>query len=328
MGSARVWLLPPLLLVLAGCWDFGWSDDHTAAGAGRSMRVAVRSDPVFVAAGETLRGDLIVVGGDAKVDGEVQGDLVVVAGRLWVGPQAVVQNDLVAVGNDVTEVAPGARVGKSQVAVNFPGIRWMVDNTLLIWDNPLLTALVALVGIAFLLWLAYVILVKRYDSFRFHGTIENHPVRAGSLGMIIHFAFGALALAAFLGRWTIGLVPPLIAAGFILGFIGWLMGAVHVGRLIAVRRGWSCGAFTYGLLGFVIVGVASLVPVIGQIGAFILSLIGIGALVAPSRRDELPAPPRAPSAVPIAPMPIPIDDLDFGEGEDPGQEPPTHVENK
>jgi hypothetical protein len=283
--------------LVAGCWGWGdGQDTWTAPHDGRNVRVAVRSDPVLVGAGEVLEGDLVVVGGEASVDGEVRGNLVVVAGKLHLGGQGVVGHDLVAVGNEVTDVAPTARIG----AVNFPGIRWIVENTLLVWDNPLLTLLVALVGTAILLWLAWRVLIRKYEPERFHGTFEHHAVRAGLFGLILHIAFGALTLAAFLGRYTIGLVLPLSAAGFLLGFIGWLMGAVHVGRLLARKRGWTCGTFTYGMAGFAVVGLLSLIPVLGQLGAFVLSLIGIGALVMPVRMDELP---RSPSAPPLPPAP-------------------------
>lgn len=301
---AWAWIAAAVAVAGAGCMDFDDHDTWTESSGGRSLRVAVRSDPVFVAAGETLDGDLVVVGGEAQVDGEVRGDLVVVAGRLRVGPAAVVGRDLVAVGNEVTDVARGARIGRSQIAVNFPGVRWMVENALLVWDNPLLTLLVALLGTGILLWLAYRVLIKKYDPARFHGTVEHHPVRAGMIGLMVHVVFGALALAAFLGRWTIGLAGPLIMGGFLLGGIGWVMGAVHVGRLLAERRGWTVGPFSYGMAGFGIVAVASCVPILGQLGAFILSLVGVGAMVLPSRVDELPAGRgRAPSVVPPPAMP-------------------------
>jgi hypothetical protein len=289
--------------LLAGCWG-GGQDTWTAPHDGRNVRVAVRSDPVLVGPGEVLDGDLVVVGGEAIVEGEVRGNLVVVAGKLHLGGQGVVGHDLVAVGNEVTDVAPTARIGGSQIAVNFPGIRWIVENALLVWDNPLLTLLVALVGTAILLWLAWRVLIRKYEPERFHGTFEHHAVRAGLFGLILHIAFGALTLAAFLGRYTIGLAIPLSAAGFLLGFIGWLMGAVHVGRLLARKRGWKVGAFTYGMAGFAVVGLLSLIPVLGQIGAFVLSLIGIGALVMPARLDELPRSPSAPPLPPVAPPPV------------------------
>jgi len=307
-GRAVLWLLAATGPA-AGCFELGGRDHQTwtEGAGGRVVRVAVRSDPVTVAAGETLNGDLVVVGGEARVDGEIVGDLVVVDGTLRVGPSAVVRRDLVAVGNETTDVAPGARIGRSQIAVNFPGVRWMVENALFVWDNPLVVLLGALIGTAFLLWLLYRALIRPYDAARFHGTVEHHPVRAGLIGLIVHVAFGALTVGAFASRWAIGLAVPLAMGGFTLHVIGWTMCAVHVGRVLAQKRGWTVGPFSYGLVGFGIVGVLSCVPLLGQLMALILSLIGIGAMIAPAKPGELPAEPSARSSVFPAVPPSPVE---------------------
>jgi hypothetical protein len=293
-AAAALWSLAACSAV--GCMEWGSRDDSTwsQAPGGRTVRVAIRSDPVTVAPGEVVQGDLVVVGGAARVDGTVAGDLVVIDGSLRVGPTAVVGRDLIAVGNETTEIAPGVQVGRSHVAVNFPGVRWMVENALFVWDNPLVVLLGALLGIAFLLWLAYRVLIRPYDAARMHGTIEHHPVRAGLFGLIVHVAFSALAVGAFASRWGIGLALPIALGGFLLGVIGWVMCAVHVGRLIAYKRGWTVGPFTYGLAGFGLVGLASCVPILGQLLALLLSLVGVGALIVPAKPEELPAAPAAP----------------------------------
>jgi hypothetical protein len=288
-----------LVVVVGSCFDWGQDGYGTIENrSGSVVRLAIRSDPVSVAVGETLTGDLVVIGGEARVEGEIRGSLVVIAGRLHVGPTAAVYRDLVAVGNEVTDIASGVHVGGAYVAVNFPGVRWMVENALFIWDNPLLFMLVGLVGIAIALYLAYRVLIRAYDPLRFHGTVEHQPVRAGLIGLILLVAIHALTLGAFLSRWASGLVVPLVLASIVLGFLGWLMVAVHVGRVLAERRGWKLGPFMYGLIGFAIVSVGSLVPIVGQLAAFIISLVGVGALVSPSKLNELPHVSRAPAAPP------------------------------
>ncbi len=300
-GGVFVRMLAGVALVAVAGSCFDWSEEGYGTIESRSgsvVRLAIRSDPVTIAAGETLSGDLVVIGGEARVDGEVRGNLVVIAGRLHMGPTAAVYRDLVAVGNEVTDIAPGVHVGGAHVAVNFPGIRWMVENALFIWDNPLLFMLVGLLGIAVALYLAYRVLIRAYDPLRFHGTVEHQPVRAGLIGLIVLVALHALTLGAFLSRWASGLVVPLVLVSLVLGFLGWLMVAVHVGRVLAERRNWKLGPFMYGLVGFAIVSVGSLVPVVGQLAAFIISLVGVGALVSPAKLSELPRPPRAPVAPP------------------------------
>ncbi len=73
-------------------------------------QVALRDD-IVVAADEDVRGDVVAVLGDARIDGRVDGDVVAVFGTLEIGPKAEVTGTVVGVGGRV-ERDPGARVGE------------------------------------------------------------------------------------------------------------------------------------------------------------------------------------------------------------------------
>jgi hypothetical protein len=62
-------------------------------GLGSDVRLHVEED-VVVAAGETVQGDLVVIQGDARIEGTVEGDVVVVDGTLDLLDGSVVRGDL------------------------------------------------------------------------------------------------------------------------------------------------------------------------------------------------------------------------------------------
>lgn len=57
--------------------------------------------PTAVAAGEYLKGNLVSIGGDAQVDGEVGGDVIVFLGNCRLGSEAVVHGDVIVIGGEV-----------------------------------------------------------------------------------------------------------------------------------------------------------------------------------------------------------------------------------
>lgn len=299
IGSVARLLVAAAVLPATGCGFHhvrAWDDDDLHHRF--PVRVEVRGAPVVVGAGEIVEGDLVVVGGDASVDGEVRGDLVVVAGRLRIGAGARIGHDLVAVGNEATEIAPGIEVGGSRVSVNFAGVRWMVDTMLFAWDNPVVVGLVSAIGLLLGVFLAWRFLLGRYDAARFHDTVDRTPVRAGLAGFLVQVALSAVTIAAFLTPWTVGLTPALCLAGLVLLFLGWLLVAGHVGWAIAKWRGWNGSPFWYGLAGFGVVFAASCIPIAGQIAALVGSCVGLGALL-------VPAPPAASRTAPPAEAPSP-----------------------
>ena len=57
--------------------------------------------PATVAAGEYLKGNLVSIGGDAQVEGEVGGDVILFLGACRLGEEAVVRGDVVVIGGEV-----------------------------------------------------------------------------------------------------------------------------------------------------------------------------------------------------------------------------------
>ncbi len=81
----------------------------TAAFAAAEDRVSMGGD-VAVEAGEDLEGDVVVFGGDVRVDGRVRGDVVVLGGERRLRPSARVDGVAVHLIGRYT-AAEGAQVG-------------------------------------------------------------------------------------------------------------------------------------------------------------------------------------------------------------------------
>ena len=78
-----------------------------------------------VAADTTTSGPVVVIGGNATIDGRVDEDVVVVGGEVRVGPTASVAGDVVAVGGR-TIIDPKASVSGevTDLAIALPPIQW------------------------------------------------------------------------------------------------------------------------------------------------------------------------------------------------------------
>ena len=79
----------------------------------------------YLAADATASEPIVVVGGDATIDGHADDDVVVIGGTLRLGPKAVVGGDVVTVGGDAV-IDPAAIVrGKVDTAVvTMPNVDW------------------------------------------------------------------------------------------------------------------------------------------------------------------------------------------------------------
>src|SRR5215467_12250314 len=65
---------------------------------------------VTVGEGEVVDGDVVAIGGNVRIDGDVRGDAVAVGGVMTLGPKAQVANNVVVVGGPLRR-DPGARIG-------------------------------------------------------------------------------------------------------------------------------------------------------------------------------------------------------------------------
>jgi hypothetical protein len=280
--------------------------------------------------------DVVVIGGDLEVLGEVDGDAVSVGGDFKVGPGARISGDAVAVGGDL-DVSPEAIVEGDEVEVG-TGVGFLHGLSGLRHDEPrhssvgrsILTLLVFL----FIGWLAAVLAGERLNSLA--DALSQDWLRSFLTGMLVLVLW---LPAVFLSAITVIGIPVaifLILAVPMLAFVGYLIGALALGRRISVGlgrplssplRNMVAGILVIGLLAF-IGEVLGLVGFLGPFGiAFkIVSYVlfsfaatsGLGVialaifasrfrhrppLVVPPPPPAPPAPPAPPTAEPPSPPP-------------------------
>ncbi len=316
------------------------SSDETLDGS-----LAVVGGNVLIEEGATVNGDIVVVGGNLTVNGDINGDAAIIGGNLTVsakvngdmaivGGQALLTETAVVDGNIATiggqvEQEPGAEVSgditNNAPPVDIPNIpdvpnvpdapnspeaprvpKPNIDlNINPLWDvlNVIWRALaVAAVGMLLTLFLQ-----PQLD--RVADAVTRQPVLAGSFGLL---AVVVTPLAILIMVITLILIPVALVAAMLVP-LAWLFGMVALGQEVgerftkAINQSWSPVLSTgFGtLLLTLVVGFIGLIPCVGWLLAFLVTLFALGGVTmtwfgtrsAPGRNSP---PPSAPVEVPPA----------------------------
>jgi hypothetical protein len=306
-------------------------------GAG-TERVEIGKD-VTVKAGEVVR-ELVVIGGNATVDGTVEGDLVVISGSatvngrvkrdsvtilgsLTLGPQAHISHDAVVVGGPLN-ADPGATIGGEQTVVgvgqfvpDFGGLqKWLNKGVMLARPLPPGVRWVWIAAAAFLLlYLALAVLFPRPVRACVM-TLEEQPVASFFMGLLLLVLLGPLLFLLVVSVAGLLAIPFLIFAVIFAVLLGkaavYAYAGQQVGRQVHISEASLPLLLIIGAALFYII---YMVPFLGFAVWAIVTLIGMGAVLLAgfgSFRRE-PAPAFVGAAYPAAPPPFP-DPVMAGEG--------------
>jgi len=253
-------------------------------------------DNVVIADGDaavagTVRERVVALNGDVLVTGTVEDEVVALNGRVTVRDGGVVEGDVVSRKRPVEE--GGGRVEGSWE-------RWNATN----WNQA------AGLATRLALWLAVSIsvlllgLVLGLLAPRALRAVDEEP-RSG-VGPVIGWGLAltiGLPIVAVLALVTVVAAPlglgVLLALGLVY-FIGYTTAAWLLGRRVAR----NAGTFVAFLVGWAILRVVALIPILGGLTWFAAVVVGLGALVTAAhraRRREAPTDLRA--APPPAPAP-------------------------
>jgi hypothetical protein len=295
-------------------------------------RISVSGD-VLVARGETVRGPVVTVDGDATIAGTVtdyvgvgDGDLIV-SGHVTRGVVVVhgdahisgrVGGDVVALTGRVIVTANG-HVGGDVVSRLDPRIaRGTVAGQVKRVDlKGIFTGLI--IGFLALLWLAVTISIAVFglvfvglfpraaDTAAAAGRKVGGSIGWGALVGIVGPLAGALVLVTIVG---IPLGLGMLSALNLLAPLGYVTTALVIGRIWVkgTTNRARLGAF---FAGFGILRLIALLPGIGLIVWFAACIYGIGAVSMAAwyggraRRPDAPTEPAAPAGEPVAPTPPP-----------------------
>ena len=234
----------------------------------------------------TVTGSVVVFDGRTDVSGHVAGDVVVFNGAVTVRSGAQIGGDLVT--TDTPTVEQGATItGQQQrVATRFNTGDVGFASRIAWWIGYSVSTLV--LGL-FLLLVAPALDGAIVRAFRQRtGASIGLGVAAFFLLPLVAILFLVVVIAIPLGLFL------LLALAF-LYTIGYVAGAHAIGRMVVKQ---PTSRFLAFLVGWLIVRVLGLVPVLGGIAWTLVSIFGLGLLWVASRRsgieDAIPPTPPAP----------------------------------
>ena len=258
--------------------------------------------------------DVVVILGTARLarTARVGEDFVVIGGTVSIEEGASVANDLVVVGGGLDAPA-GFSPGGEQVIVGpmvtggtlSATVPWLSRG--LMWGRPIVPELPWVWGIVaffFVIYLAIVVLFERTVFATAH-IVREKPLTAFGSGLLVLLLLGPACVILAVSIVGIAVIPFLLCALIGAAFLGKASVARAIGGLSgfdeAGNRMRGIGAF---VIGFALLCVAYVIPVLGFVTWALTSVMGLGAAVMTFLelyRREVPAVSR------VAPPPIPGD---------------------
>ncbi len=290
------------------------AQDYTLAAGDRVWEIqSVFGDVVIEG---RVEQDVVVVMGSIRLASTavVDGSVVVIGGSATIDESAVVRDDLVVVGGTL-RAAPSFSPGGQHIVIGSPWmgetlqglVPWITGG--LLWGRlivPDIDWLWAFVGVFFLIYLALNTVFDRPVGGSADVMVKR-PLSAFMIGLLVLLLTGpALAIIA---ASVIGLVvvPFIICAVIVAGLVGKAGVARAIGRSVLRSespdgRLQATAAF---IIGFVLLTLAYMVPILGVLTWALTTVLGLGAATITFRallRRERPAPPQVP-VPPLVPSP-------------------------
>jgi len=294
----------------------------------KGLDIVKFGESVFVAKDEFVRGDLVVFGGNAMIEGRVGGNVVVIGGNIRARSGSVIKGDAVVIGGMLDEDDDIVIAGERVVINDFFPVNslWMFSP-----EGRVFKFVFMLVGLFVQLVLAYLVLlflrvrILKSEEHLSANYLKNFGV--GVLSAIIAF-FGLIVLSVLLAITIIGIPLAVLlwisCAGILI--FAWTVFALSLGRLVAKRlQIQSDSVFLMVLIGAVVINLPSVIAlglgfgipgllaplslsftVLGLFIAGFAHLAGIGALIL-SRFGSRPLVAGAESPPPAPPAPHAID---------------------
>ncbi len=328
---------PPSIPIDAPRFEDQFGDERYGELYWRS-RNAFRLGQDLVVGPNDITRDASVVFGDAVVSGRVTGDLVVIFGTARIAKTAIIDGDFVSIGGRAT-VEEGAVARRDVIVIGGPldapagfsaaGGQIVIGSGILggsleglipylsrglAWGRVIVPDIPWVWGVVALFFLIYAALNLIFDRpvRTCATTLQNRPLTTFGAGLLVLLLFGPICVLLAVSIIGIAVVPFLVCA-LIAGAI---IGKVAVARFIGMtaieedpdgNRAHSARSF---LIGFAVLTIAYMIPVVGLISWAIVAVLGLGSaflsFMSAYRRENPAKPPvvlTPPPAPPIAPPP-------------------------
>src|SRR5215211_6069178 len=290
------------LTVLLGAGTASAASDHVVITGGAVVPVGQTAGDIVVLDG-TVRiaghatGDIVSVSGPVRLSGRVDGDLIAVSDRAFLGPTARVGGDL-RYGDERPVLASGASVGGKVSNEDWSdaasGWGWV---SLIGWWLAVSVSTLVVGVLLVVLAPAALYAAERAVRERLGVTV--------AWGVAIAIGVPLLAVLALVTLVGIPFGIALLLAAIPVLLVAYATSAWIVGRRLLRNRSRSRWAALF--LGWGILRVLALIPVVGALVGLVATVVGLGALAvalwragrpgAPEARRDEPAPGRpAPAA--------------------------------
>lgn len=210
---------------------------------------------------QVVHGNVTVVGGDLRVDGQVDGDVTDIGGTIYSAPGAVITGQKNGVSRDYTQAfAPWVGTTAGDIAAeNYKTVLRLAYNIIIV--------------------LAFLIFPMRTRMAL--DRLEKHPglsAAAGAFATVAIIPVAFLLLVSIIG-WPLLPLEALAVVGGVL--IGQAAVALLVGRRLfeLIRPQTTPSPLAALVVGLVVVTAAELVPVVGGLVVALVWLIGLGAAI-------------------------------------------------
>jgi uncharacterized RDD family membrane protein YckC len=275
--------------------------------------------------------DVVVIAGDAVIEGRVDRDVVVVLGKAQLASTAVIDGSFVVVGGTAV-IAEGAQVredlfvagglespagfnpGGHHVVVGTAGmgtrlrgmVPWLTQGLLL--GRPIVPGLPWVWTVAFIFFIVNLLLNVIFDTpvRAATTTMRATPLSSFMTGLLVMLLAGPVCVLLAVSVIGLAVVPFVLCAlllGAALGKVGfarWIgMTVFHQDDIES--RGQSLRSF---LIGSAIMCIAYMIPVLGMVTWVMAGIFGLGASTLAffsAYRRENPRPPKKSKVPPVEP---------------------------
>lgn len=252
---------------------------------------------VSVDSDEYVSGDVVVIGGNATIDGEVDGEVVVVGGSARFGPQADVHGDTTVVGGGLSRDTSAVIRGAIH-EVGFGDIPWRGEwgrRANWNWMNGIypfarLTGTLVRVTLLFLLT-TLVLFVAKTPVEQIADRVAADPVKSWFVGFLTEMLFipvlimTAVVLAiSIIGIPLLVLLPVAVVALLVVMLVGFTGVAYHIGRLLQDKvDGLRTRPYVATFVGILLIVspvlLARLVGLTGDLGFVVWPIAAVGFLL-------------------------------------------------
>ncbi|MEX1130163.1 MAG: RDD family protein [Vicinamibacterales bacterium] len=302
----------------------------------RAEEARFRRPIIRIAQNYTLSADDVVrevrsVFSDVVIEGRVDHDVVVVMGSARLAPTAVIGGSLVVVGGSAT-IDAGASIrhdlalfggtvtapatfspGGQHIVIGSPWLAETLDDLVpwitrgLLWGRLIVPDMAWIWGIVAVFFLLYLALNTVFDRpvGASADALVTRPLSVFMVGLLVLLLTGpftAIVAASVIGLFV---VPFILCAVIVMGLVGKTAVARAIGRSVLrpelpEGRIQATAAF---VIGFGLLTLAYMVPVLGFVTWALTTVFGMGAATVTFRallRRERPAPTPAPAPAPAS----------------------------